>query len=49
MTKYEENPNILIDLKGVPKKIVETAEAGAKWNLKLSENYILGSYSQIKN
>ena len=36
MSKYEENPQLLSDLKGVPKNIVERAIAGADWNLKLS-------------
>ena len=47
MSKYEENPNWLSDLKGVPKNRVEMAVAGANRNPKLSEYYILGFHSQI--
>ena len=47
MSKYDENPKLLSDLKGVPKKIVEMAVAGAHRNLKLSEYYVLGCHSQI--
>jgi hypothetical protein len=47
MSKYEENPELLKDLNGVPKNIVEMAVAGASRNLKLSDYYILGSLSQI--
>jgi hypothetical protein len=47
MSKYEENPKLLSDLKGVPKKIVEMVVAGANRNLKLSEYYVLGSQSKI--
>jgi hypothetical protein len=36
MSKYEENPKLLSDLKGVHKNIVEMAVAGANRNLKLS-------------
>ena len=46
MSKYEEKPKLLRDLKGVPKK-VERAVAGANRNLKLSQYYVLGSHSQI--
>ena len=45
MSKYEENPKVLSDLKGVPKNIVEMAVAGANRNLKLSE--CKGSHSLI--
>ena len=37
MSKYENNPILLSDLKSVPS--VEMAVAGANWNLKLSEYY----------
>ena len=47
ISKFEENPKLLSDLKGVPKIIVEMAVAGANRNLKLSEYYVLGSHSQI--
>jgi hypothetical protein len=36
MSKNEENPYLLSDLKGVPKNLVEMAVAGANRNLKLS-------------
>ncbi len=35
MSKYEENPKLWSDLKGVPKNIVEMAVGGANRNLKL--------------
>ena len=40
MSKYEENPELLSDLKGVHKNIVEMAIAGAYLNLKLSKYYV---------
>ena len=46
MSKYEENPILLSDLKGVSKNIAEMAVAGAYRNLMLSEYYVLGSHSQ---
>ena len=49
MSKYEGNPELLTDLKGVPKKIGEIALSGASQNLKLSDYYILGSHSQIQD
>jgi hypothetical protein len=48
MSKYEENPELLSDLKGVPKNIVEMAVAGASWNLKLSEYYVLVSIAKLR-
>ena len=42
MSKYEENHRLLSDLKDVPKNKVDLYVAGANWNLKLSEYYILG-------
>ena len=45
MSKYEENPKLLSDLKSVPKNIIEMGVAGANLNLKLSEYYVLGSHS----
>ena len=47
MSKYEENPRLLSDLKGVLKNIVEMAVAGANRKLKLSEYYVFGSHGQI--
>ena len=47
MTKYEENPKLLSDIKGVPKNKVKMAVACANPNLKLSEYYGLGSHSQF--
>ncbi len=40
MSKYEENPKLWSDLKGVPKNIVEMAVGGANRNLKLPQYYI---------
>jgi hypothetical protein len=36
MSKYEENLQLLSDLEGLPKNIVEMAVAGANGNLNLS-------------
>jgi hypothetical protein len=47
MSKYEGNPELLTDLKGVPKNIVKMAVANASRNLKHSQYYVLGSNSQI--
>ena len=47
MSKYEENPKELSDLKEVPENIVEMAVASDYRNLKLSDYYVLGSQSQI--
>ena len=47
MSKYEENPELLSDLKGVPKNILEMSVAGANWNLKLSWQYFLGSHRKL--
>ena len=49
MSKYEENPILLTDLKGMPKNIVKMDVAGANRNLKLSEYYVLGSHSQFRD
>ena len=35
MSKYEENPKLWCDLKGVPKNIVEMGVDGTNRNLKL--------------
>jgi hypothetical protein len=39
MSKYEENPKLLNDLKGVPKNIIDMAVACANQNLKLSDMF----------
>ena len=46
MSKYEENQELLSDLKGVPKNIVELSVAGATRNLKVSYYLDLGSHRQ---
>ena len=46
MSKYEFNQDILDDLKGAPKNIVELSVASATRNLKLSQYLVLGSHSQ---
>jgi hypothetical protein len=47
MSKYEENLELLSDLKCAPKKIVEMAVASANRNLKLSGYYVLGTHFMI--
>ena len=49
MSKYEENPKLLSDLKVMPKNIVEMAVASANRNFKLSDYYVLGSHCQIED
>ena len=47
MTKYEENPKLLSDIKVVPKNKFIMAVDGANQNIKLSEYYVLGSHIQF--
>ena len=42
MSKYEDIQELLSDLKGVPKNIVELSVAGATRNLKLSQYLVSG-------